>query len=81
MGSVQSITWRPSGSDSEHQTHAEGLTARPIPRWHPKRWFAKTERDLIHRGIFTSTTDLSRKLLRYIREHNRVAKPIVGAKA
>ena len=39
-------------------------------------WFAKIERELIHGGIFTSTTDLSRKLLRYIREHNRTARPI-----
>jgi transposase len=30
-------------------------------------WFAKIERDVIARGVFTSTTDLSRKLMRYIR--------------
>jgi transposase len=39
-------------------------------------WFSKIERELIHRGIFTSTADLHRKLMRYIREHNRIAKPI-----
>jgi transposase len=39
-------------------------------------WFSKLERDLIHRGIFTSAHDLSRKLTRYIREHNKTAKPI-----
>jgi len=39
-------------------------------------WFAKIERELIHRGIFTSTTDLSRKLQRYICAHNQTAKPI-----
>ncbi len=39
-------------------------------------WFSKIERDLIHRGIFTSTTDLHRKLMRYIHEHNKSAKPI-----
>lgn len=33
-------------------------------------WFAKIERDMIARGIFTSTTDLHRKLMRYIRAHN-----------
>jgi len=27
-------------------------------------------------GIFTSRHDLKRKLLRYIREHNKAAKPI-----
>ena len=39
-------------------------------------WLSKIERDLIARGIFISTTDLSRKLLRYIRQHNKTAKPI-----
>jgi len=39
-------------------------------------WFSKIERDLIHRGIFTSTTDLSKKLLRYIRRYNQDPKPI-----
>jgi transposase len=39
-------------------------------------WLSKIERDTIARGIFTSTLDLSRKLLRYIRLHNKTAKPI-----
>ncbi len=39
-------------------------------------WFAKIERDVIARGIFTSVPDLSRKLLRYIRHANRDPKPI-----
>jgi len=30
-------------------------------------WFAKIERDVIARGIFTSVSDLRRKLMRYIR--------------
>jgi transposase len=29
-------------------------------------WFAKIERDVIARGIFTSVSDLARKLCRYI---------------
>jgi len=37
--------------------------------------FSKIERDLIARGIFTSTTDLKRKLMRYIRASNQKAKP------
>jgi len=28
------------------------------------------------RGIFKSSDDLARKLLRYIREHNKTAQPI-----
>jgi len=40
-------------------------------------WFAKIERDLLARGIFTSVTDLRRKLLQYIRAHNTACQPFV----
>jgi transposase len=39
-------------------------------------WFAKIERDVIARGIFTSVKDLARKLMRYIRHYNRSPKPV-----
>jgi transposase len=38
-------------------------------------WFAKIERDVIARGIFTSKRDLARKLRRYIDRYNQDAKP------
>jgi transposase len=38
-------------------------------------WFAKIERDVIARGIFTSVKDLARKIRRYIARYNRKAKP------
>lgn len=38
-------------------------------------WFGKIERDVIARGIFTSVTDLKRKLMAYIRHHNKAPKP------
>jgi transposase len=38
-------------------------------------WFSKIERDVIARGIFSSTRDLARKLRRYIHRCNRHAKP------
>jgi len=38
-------------------------------------WFAKMQRDLITRGIFTSKADLARKIARYIKVHNKSAKP------
>jgi len=38
-------------------------------------WFAKIERDLIARGIFTSVRDLRKKLLQYIKLHNATAQP------
>jgi transposase len=39
-------------------------------------WFSKIERDLIHRGVFTSTTDLARRIMRYIRQYNKHPRPI-----
>ena len=39
-------------------------------------WFAKIERDLLARGIFTSVADLARKIRRYIRHYNKAPKPI-----
>lgn len=39
-------------------------------------WFSKLERQVTARGIFTSVNDLARKLMRYIREHNKSAQPI-----
>ncbi len=41
-----------------------------------ENWFARIERDVIARGIFTSVKDLARKLMRYIRHYNRAPKPI-----
>src|SRR5580692_8677883 len=38
-------------------------------------WFAKIERDVIARGIFTSVTDLARKLRRYINAYSTNARP------
>ena len=39
-------------------------------------WFAKIERDLLARGIFTSIPDLARKIRRYIKRYNEDPKPI-----
>jgi transposase len=39
-------------------------------------WFAKIERDVIARGVFTSISDLKRKLMRYIRQYNEVPKTV-----
>ena len=41
-----------------------------------ENWFFRIQRDVITRGIFTSVRDLDRKLMRYIREHNKHPKPI-----
>ena len=39
-------------------------------------WFAKIERDLLARGVFTSIPDLARKIRRYIAQYNKDPKPI-----
>jgi transposase len=38
-------------------------------------WFARLEREVIARGIFTSVNDLARKLMRYIRAYSKTARP------
>jgi transposase len=38
-------------------------------------WFARMEREVIARGIFTSVKDLARKLMRYIQAYSASAKP------
>ena len=40
-------------------------------------WFLRIERDGIARGIFMSTIDLTRKLLRYIKPHHETCQPFV----
>jgi transposase len=41
-----------------------------------ENWFARIEREVIARGVFTSVKDLARKLMRYIRHSNRAPKPL-----
>jgi DDE superfamily endonuclease len=43
-----------------------------------KLWFAKIQRDVIRRGVFTSVADLGKKLRRYIRAYSNSAKPFAG---
>lgn len=38
-------------------------------------WFAKIQRDVIRRGVFTSLADLARKLRKYIAAYARSARP------
>lgn len=38
-------------------------------------WFARIEREVISRGVFSSVSDLARKLRRYIRAYSTHAKP------
>ena len=73
---------------SAHKTEAvqEFLEQNPRVRFHftptysswlnqVEIWFAKIERDVIARGVFTSVADLSRKLMKYIRAYAKSAKP------
>src|SRR6266478_1018683 len=74
---------------SAHKTQAvrEFLEAHPHVRLHftptysswlnqVELWFAKIERDVIARGVFTSVPDLARKLRRYINAYSANAQPI-----
>lgn len=75
---------------SAHKTRAVQIWLAAHPRVHlhytptysswlnqVELWFAKIERDCIARGIFTSTVDLRRKLMQYIRVHNKTCHPFV----
>src|SRR5271166_4697026 len=39
-------------------------------------WFSKIERDVIAQGVFTSVSDLKRKLMRYIRQYNKSPRTV-----
>ena len=41
-----------------------------------ENWFARIQRDVITRGVFTSVKDLDKKLMRYIRQYNKDPKPL-----
>jgi transposase len=43
---------------------------------HVELGFGKIERDVIARGVFTSVSDLMRKLMKYIRHYNKVARTV-----
>ena len=73
---------------SAHKTKAvnEFLVAHPKVQLHftptysswlnqVELWFAKIERDLLARGIFTSVADLARKIRKYIGAYAKVARP------
>src|ERR1700733_14703245 len=38
-------------------------------------WFARIEREVLARGVFTSVPDFARKIMRYIREYTKTARP------
>src|ERR1700756_513157 len=74
---------------SAHKTQAvrDFLEAHPQVRLHftptysswlnqVEIWFAKIERDVIARGVFTSVPDLARKLRRYLNAYSANARPI-----
>src|ERR1700680_3690332 len=73
---------------SAHKTKAveEFLAQHPKVRFHftptysswlnqVELWFAKIQRDVISRGVFTSVADLARKLRKYIAAYAKSAKP------
>jgi transposase len=74
---------------SAHKTKlvAEFLTTHPNVRLHytptysswlnqVENWFAKIQRHVIARGVFSSISNLRAKLMRYIRHYNKTATPL-----
>lgn len=56
---------------------AGGIQGRPLQLvTQDENWFSRIQRDVIRRGIFTSVKDLDKKLMRYIRRHNKDPKPV-----
>lgn len=49
-------------------THASWLNQIEI-------WFSKLKRDVLTRGVFKSVKDLDRKIMKFIRSHNKDARP------
>ena len=41
-----------------------------------ENWFARIQRDVITRGVFTSIKDLDKKLMHCIRQYNKDPKPL-----
>jgi len=77
------------GLDSAHKTQAvrDFLLQHPRVQFHftptysswlnqVEIWFAKIEREVIARGVFSSVSDLARKLRRYINAYSANARPI-----
>lgn len=73
---------------SVHKTRAvqEFLAQNPKVRFHftptysswlnqVEIWFSKIQRDVIDRGVFTSLSDLARKIQKYIKAYAHSAKP------
>ena len=73
---------------SVHKTRAvqEFLAQNPKVRFHftptysswlnqVELWFSKIQRDVIDRGVFTSLSDLARKIQKYIKAYGKSAKP------
>ena len=74
---------------SAHKTKrvAEFLEAQPTVHMHftptysswlnqVELWFSKIERDFLYRGVFTSTKQLARGIMTYIRQYNQDPKPV-----
>jgi hypothetical protein len=87
-GADQVGAGNPFDNLSAHKTKAveQFLQENPKVRFHftptysswlnqVELWFAKIQRDIIDRGVFTSVADLARKLRRYICAYEKQARP------
>jgi hypothetical protein len=66
----------PTGSRLPATASAGAVSLHPYLSSWLKIWFAKIEREVIARGIFSSVPGLARKLRRYINAYSANARPI-----
>jgi|SRR5665213_2156652 len=59
-------------------TPMSGSTTPYLSSWlnQVENWFARIQRDLISRCVFTSVKAIDKQLMRYIRHYNKVPKPL-----
>jgi len=64
------------GGEDRSTAHQRGIR-RTYSSWlnQVEISFARIEREVIARGVFTSVHDLVRKLMRYIRAYSKTARP------
>ena len=74
LSATRPSRWRRSSSSTPTSPYTSRRLTRP---WlnQVELWFSKLQRDVIARGVFTSTADLARKLRRYINAYSKDAKP------
>jgi hypothetical protein len=73
-GLSKSLIWKDALCGSLFQAKSTQPSKAPAEARGRRR--SKIERDVIVRGVFTSVSDLKRKLMRYIRHYNKSPRTV-----